>query len=137
MRLDASLRARLLAASALALLAAPASSLAAPAGFAGDLFITSSAYAGNAATVAVGEKLPDTNGAVAVADGTYPAVFNNVVPDPNFGITAPITLSASIVLGLGGKSPDVGAPATSIDLTALTGVSTSFSSKSELAVNLS
>ena len=129
-------RAGLLGASALGLLALPAFAHAAT-GFAGDLFITSSTYAGNAGTVAVGQALPDTNGAVAVADGTYPSVFNNDTPDPNFGITAPITLSASIVLGEGGKSPDVGTPATQIDLTKLTGVSTSFSSKSELAVNLS
>lgn len=131
-----SFRARLLGASAVALLALPAASHAA-AGFAGDLFVTSSTYAGNAGTVAVGQALPDTNGAVAVADGTYPTVFNNDAPDPNFGITAPITLSASIVLGEGGKSPDVGTPAKSVNLTTLTGVSTSFSSKSELAVNLS
>lgn len=129
------LRARLLGASALALLALPATARAT--GFAGDLFITSSTYAGNAGTVTVGEALPNATGVAAIADGTYPTVFNNDSVDGNFGVTAPITLSASIVLGEGGKSPDVGTPATSIDLTALTGVSTSFSSKSELAINLS
>ena len=132
---DHGVRARLLCATALAtLLAAPAAAQAGALSV-GTLFVTGSTYAGNAATVAVGQALPDTNGAVAVADGTYPGVFNNDGPDPNFGITAPITLSASLVVDLGRGSPRVAGPVTSIDLTALTGVSTSFSSKSELAVN--
>src|ERR1700744_3891098 len=28
----------------------------------------------------------------ATADGTYPTVFNNVIPDASFGVTAPILL---------------------------------------------
>ena len=131
---DLAPRARLLAATALAALVAAPAARAAP-DDTGTLFITSSTYAGNAGTVVVGQALPDTNGAVAVADGTYPTVFNNVVPDPNFGITAPITLSSSVVLTTGNKVPKVEAATRTIDLTAMTGVSTSFSSKSELAVN--
>ena len=128
-------RAGLLGATALAaLFAAPVAAMAATA-YTGDLFITSATYAGNAATVTIGQTLPDTNGAVAIADGTYPTVFNNDTPDPNFGITAPITLSASIVLTLGDQAPAIEARTRSIDLTKMTGVSSSFSSKSEIAVN--
>ena len=133
---DLSFRRQLFGASALALLAVPVACRAATP-YAGNLFITSSTYDGNIGTVTVGQSLPDTNGAVAVADGTYPAVFNNDIPDPNFGITAPITLSAAVVGGLGDYAPVITKPLAAIDLTALTGVSTSFSSKSELAVNLS
>lgn len=103
----------------------------------GNLFVTSSTYAGNAGTVNIGQALPDSNGATAVADGTYPTVFNNDVPDSNFGITAPIALSSSIVVTSGERRPEIVKPMTTVDLTALTGVSTSFSSKSELAVNVS
>ncbi len=131
-----SFRAHLLGATAFALVAAPVAARAAG-DYTGNLFITSSTYAGNAGTVAVGQALPNTNGAVATADGTYPTVFNNDAVDGNFGITAPITLSASLVVGRNAAAPEVTAPVTSIDLSKLTGVSTSFSSKSELAVNAS
>ncbi len=56
----------------------------------GLLVVTSSVYTGNASTVAVGQALPNSTGAKAVADGSYPGVFANDTPDGNFGISSPI-----------------------------------------------
>jgi hypothetical protein len=64
----------------------------------------------------------------AVADGTYPNVFTNAAVDGNFGVTSPIYL---------GQITNAGNFVSTTDLTALTGITTSFSSKSELALNLS
>ena len=72
--------------------------------------------------------LPISPPVTAVADGTYPNIFNNTSVDGNFGVTSPIYL---------GQITSTGKFVSSTDLTALTGVTTSFSSKSELALNLS
>jgi hypothetical protein len=79
----------------------------------------------------------DSAGAVAIADGTFAHVWDNVSVDPNFGITAPIYLDQFTPAGAPVDSiavPDgtVGASSRGRDL--LMG---SFSSKSELALNRS
>src|SRR5579863_4125236 len=111
------------------------------------LVLSRSVYAGNASTVTVGQTLPPgcvagsvqvpllAGGtasvkvacAAAVADGTYPTVFNNDAPDGSFGITSPIFLDDITTDGrLIGTLP---IPSNQIV--------TSFSSKSELALNRS
>lgn len=95
---------------------------------AGDLLVSSSFYGGNNATVTIGQTLPGSGTKTAVANGSYPNVFNNATVDGSFGVTSDIYLS-EITTG--------GATVKSQDLTSLTGISTSFSSKSELALNLS
>lgn len=96
----------------------------------GDLIVSSSTYVGNAATVTVGQTLP--SGAVATNNGTYPAVFNNAAADGSFGVTSPLFLNQYSLNGTTAATLQ-----NSIDLTALTGVVTSFPSKSEGALNLS
>lgn len=130
-------RRRLMAASCLA--ATATVGLAAPAGASGlgVLLVTGSHYAGDATTITVGRPLPNSSGAVAIANGSYPYVFANKAVDPNFGVTAPIVLSAFATLATNLFGVVVGEHVGDVDVTALTGVSTSFSSKSELALNLS
>ncbi|HKD82528.1 MAG TPA: hypothetical protein VKH81_22755 [Candidatus Angelobacter sp.] len=113
----------------------------------GTLVVSRSVYAGNAASVTVGQTLPPgcvagtvtlpllgggtttvkVKCAKAVADGTYPTVFNNDGPDGSFGITAPIFLDNITTEG-----KTLGTLAVPSDQ-----VVTSFSSKSELALNRS
>jgi len=64
----------------------------------------------------------------AVADGTYPNIFKNTSVDGNFGVTSPIYF---------GQITSIGKFDSTTDITALTRITTSFSSKSELALNLS
>jgi hypothetical protein len=71
---------------------------------------------------------PLTTPVTAVADGTYPNIFNNTSVDGNFGITSPLYF---------GQITNTGKFVSTTDLTALTGIATSFSSKSEGALNLS
>jgi hypothetical protein len=114
---------------------------------AGTLVLSRSVYAGNAATVSVGQTLPPgcvartvavpvlaggtasvkVKCATAVADGTYPTVFNNDVPDGSFGVTSPIFLD-----NLKTNGEQLGTLAVPSDQ-----IVTSFSSKSELALNRS
>ena len=98
----------------------------------GDLVVSYSVYQGDVSTLPLGTPLPNSNGALATSNGTYPTVFNNADVDGNFGIASPILLQ------------DVATPnqitATTnptLNVTAATGVTTSFPSKSELAINLS
>lgn len=75
------------------------------------------------------------NCTTATADGTYPYVFNNDIVDGNFGVTSPILLQEMTTAGkdLGSiEVPDSDHPAANGDVMA-----TSFSSKSEMALNLS
>jgi hypothetical protein len=69
-------------------------------------------------------------GGTAVAGGAYPNVFNNDVPDPSFGVTTPVILNQYLISG-GGTT------ATLKDSQLVSGIVTSFSSKSELALNVS
>jgi hypothetical protein len=113
----------------------------------GNLVVSRSVYAGRASTVAVNQVLPPdcvagtvniplTAGgttpvavacADAVADGTYPGVFANDTVDGSFGVTSPIFLDQITVRGEHVNTLP-------IDPSQLV---TSFSSKSELALNLS
>jgi hypothetical protein len=98
----------------------------------GNLVVSRSVYSGTASTVTVGQALPPncpstaTCSKPATNDGTYPGVFNNAAPDGSFGVTSPIFLDQITTEG------------TRINtLPVPTGmVVTSFSSKSELALNL-
>jgi hypothetical protein len=97
-----------------------------------NLILSRSVYAGTASTVTVGETLPPGcvagNGCVtAVANGTYPGVFANAPVDGSFGVTSPIFLDQMTTSGAFINT-------LAIDPNVLT---TSFSSKSELALNLS
>jgi hypothetical protein len=135
-----------LAATAVAPALAATSASAAPRGSGGgalqpgDLLISGSAYTGSAGLLTPGVTvLPPgcTSGCVtATADGSYPGVFNNVLADGSFGITSPIFLKEVTPAGRLVRTlrvPDgtrPGVPGSS-------GVVTSFSSKSELALNQS
>lgn len=90
----------------------------------GDLVVSGSTYAGTASTVTFGQTLP--GGGTAVNNGLYPGVFNNATPDPSFGVTSPIFLQEITTSGT-----NVGT--VNVDPSVIT---TSFSSKSELAINL-
>jgi hypothetical protein len=95
----------------------------------GDLVVSSSTYVGSTSTVTVGQTLP--SGAIATNNGTYSGVFNNAAADASFGVTSPLYLTQYNVNGT------TATPQSTINLTALTGVVTSFPSKSEGALNLS
>ncbi len=106
----------------------------------GDLLISGSVYAGTAGLLTPGVTvLPPgcTSGCVtATADGSYPGVFNNALADGSFGITSPIFLNevtpdGRLVRTL--RVPDGTRPG----VPGGAGAVTSFSSKSELALNQS
>jgi hypothetical protein len=103
----------------------------------GELFIFGSTYTGNANTLKVGQALPINPPVAAIASGAYPGVFANDTVDGNFGITSPITLTAYQTASDGAAGTVLGGLLGDLDITTLTGVSTSFSSKSEGAINLS
>ncbi len=113
-----------------------------------SLVLSRSVYAGVASTVTVGQVLPPgcvaktvtltplaggtpisikVKCAAAIADGTFPTVFNNDGPDGSFGVTSPIYLDNITTDG-----KQIGSLAVPTDM-----IVTSYSSKSELALNLS
>lgn len=98
----------------------------------GDLLVSRSVYEGDARTVTAGSTvLPPgcmSDCVVATADGTYPGVWNNDIADANFGVTSPIFLD---------QLTPAGRFVNSIEVPVRQGMVTSFSSKSELALNLS
>ena len=132
-----------LAAAAAGATAAHASTTAAngsrPAGFfpgqtrliPGDLLVSTSYYKNDPGIVAGTTQLPPgcsgANCATAIANGSYPQVFNNVTVDPSFGVTSPLYLKQITPSGF----PQGVIPVPTSELT------TSFSSKSEDALNLS
>jgi hypothetical protein len=146
--------------AALAVVATPALAGDPPVVFqTGDLVISSSFYQGNNSTITVGQGLPSvtvdansnptTTPIAAVANGSYPNVFNNdsqvsigssgklnsTTVDANFGVTSQIVLSdVSATTGAIKDSITLAAPT---GFNASNGLVTSFSSKSELALNLS
>ncbi len=135
-----------LAVTTVAPVLAAASASAAPRGFGGaalppgDLLISGSVYTGSAGLITPGVTvLPPgcTSGcATATADGSYPGVFSNDLADGSFGITSPIFLNevtpdGRLVRTL--RVPDGTRPG----VPGGSGVVTSFSSKSELALNQS
>ncbi|MBV9125850.1 MAG: hypothetical protein JO112_21065, partial [Planctomycetes bacterium] len=95
----------------------------------GNLLVSESVYSGTAGTVMVGQPLP--GGGNATVNGSYPGVWANEAQDGSFGVTSPILLQELTPTGT-----PVGNP---LNLTSALGsnVTTSFSSKSELALNLS
>jgi len=103
----------------------------------GDLLVSGSTFTNVPGLVAGQTVLPPgcTSGCVvATANGTYPQVFNNALVDGSFGVTAPIFLD---------QLTPWGAPAGSLTVPDSSGsrgpgrMVTSFSSKSEMALNLS
>jgi hypothetical protein len=106
----------------------------------GNLVVSRSVYDNNPANVQVGMILPPNCTSAcgaAVADGSYPNVWNNEGPDASFGITSKIILDQITPAGTLVNSLEVpnssqnGVPSTKDQMV------TSFSSKSELALNLS
>jgi hypothetical protein len=106
----------------------------------GNLLVSRSVYDNNPANVQVGMTLPPgcTSGcAQATADGGYPGVWNNNLVDSSFGITSKIFLDQLTPTGTLVNSLELpnssqnGVPPTKDQQV------TSFSSKSELALNLS
>ena len=106
----------------------------------GNLVVSRSVYAGDASTVVVGQKLPPVcpstascGKAVATDNGAYPTttssnnVWNNDKADGNWGITSPIFLDQ--ITPAGTLVSTLAVPPSMLV--------TSFSSKSELALNLS
>ena len=117
------IRSNLIALAALAAICADAG--AADAIAPGSLIVSRTVYAGKASTVTVGQALP--GGGKAVADGSFPNVFKNESADAAFGVTAPIFIDTLTTSGTrtGTIAIDPGQ------------LSTSFSSKSELGLNIS
>jgi hypothetical protein len=111
--------------------------------FPGNLVVSRSVYDNQAGNVTVGETLPpncveSTGSCVTAAyNGTYPSVFNNAPIDASFGITSRIYLDQITPWGWPISSLEIpnsldrGIRANSNQLV------TSFSSKSEIALNLS
>jgi len=107
----------------------------------GNIVVSRSVYGGSAATLAVGQPLPPVCPAtattqcniLATASGAYPSttstnnVFNNNLVDGSFGVTSPVFLDQ---LTPTGTLVNTLAIPTSLG-------TTSFSSKSEVALNLS
>src|SRR5580658_1491398 len=141
-----SVSARLVAAATFAALAVPANLAAQdfvgqPQFFPGNLVVSRSVYDNLAGNVTVGETLPPNciaNGcAQATNNGTYPFVFNNVIPDASFGVTSRIFLDQLTPFGLPINSIEI---PNSLDRgvgTESNQLVTSFSSKSELALHRS
>lgn len=105
----------------------------------GNILVSRTVYKGMSATVTKGQNLPPVCGpsakksacVKAIKDGTYPTVFDNDTVDGSFGVTAPIFLDQ--------LNPTTGALLTTLPVTTVAPIPfvTSFSSKSELALNLS
>jgi hypothetical protein len=91
----------------------------------GNLVVSRSVYQGFDTLITVGQALP--GGGTAIVNGSYPGVWANEGPDASFGVTAPIFLDEMTTGGTVVQTVPVD-----------TGqVVTSFSSKSEIALNLS
>ncbi|MDR3415710.1 MAG: hypothetical protein P4L83_05950 [Nevskia sp.] len=91
---------------------------------AGSLLVSRTNYTGTASTVIVGQALP--GGGNAIADGGFPEVFENETPDASFGVSSPIFLDI--------VNPANGSATVTIAIDP-TQMASSFSSKSELALN--
>jgi hypothetical protein len=95
----------------------------------GDLLVSTSSYANDPDIVAGKTQLPpgSSSAVTAIANGDYPYVFNNVTVDPSFGVASRLSLQE--ITPEGRQAALLKVP--SNDLV------TSFSSKSEGALNLS
>ncbi|HSY70241.1 MAG TPA: hypothetical protein VK813_16450 [Edaphobacter sp.] len=109
----------------------------------GNLVVSRSVYDNNVNNIAVGTQLPPncakTVGPCAPAtfNGTYPFVFNNVIPDPSFGVTSRIFLDQITPFGFLLNSVEVPNSSLGNVHTGSNQLVTSFSSKSEMALHLS
>jgi hypothetical protein len=106
----------------------------------GNLVVSRSVYDNNPDNVQVGMTLPPkcTNScAQAIVDGTYPFVFNNASVDGSFGITSKIFLDDITTDGTLINSLEVPNSSQNAVPPTKDQMVTSFSSKSELALNLS
>jgi hypothetical protein len=105
----------------------------------GNLVVSLTHYHNDPDNVAVGMNLPPgcvaPNCVAAKYDGTYPAVFNNAPLDASFGITSKILLDQLTPSGRFINRLEV--PSSSNADSRRDHMVTSFSSKSELALNLS
>lgn len=111
----------------------------------GDLLVSASTYPSSHVTITPGQtELPPNCGPGATNDGSctaavapgdeYPQVFNNATVDGSFGVTSPIALDELDRSGrMVGRIPVPAASAAN----ASNGMTTSFSSKSELSLHLS
>src|SRR5208283_1143379 len=115
-----------------------------PVFFSGNLVVSRSVYDNNPNNVTVGETLPpncaSTTGGCspgATNNGTYPAVWNNALSDGSFGITSTIFLDQITPWGWLVNSLEVPNSSQKGITTVSDQLVTSFSSKSELALNLS
>src|SRR5271154_6355506 len=97
----------------------------------GDLLVSGSDFYPDPALVAGTTQLPPGcttgNCVTATADGFFPQIFNNALTDGSFGITSPIFLDE--INTDGSRVAHIDIPASQLV--------TSFSSKSELSLNLS
>ncbi|MGA9508035.1 MAG: hypothetical protein WBV55_05245 [Candidatus Sulfotelmatobacter sp.] len=114
--------------------------------FPGNLVVSRSVYDNNPYNVKVGEILPpncaSTQGGCSASsgapfDGTYPSVWNNDAYDGSFGITSTIYLDQMLPFGFVLNSLEVPNSSQRGITSASDQLVTSFSSKSELALNLS
>jgi hypothetical protein len=116
----------------------------------GNLLLSRSVYNSPASILAVGTTLPPgctpataaasgTPCVAAIADGTYPTVFNNDTVDASFGVTAPIFLDEMLTIPSGDVVQTIEVPNSAVKgvMTNTDQMVTSFSSKSEIALNLS
>ncbi|HKR26305.1 MAG TPA: hypothetical protein VJS11_02585 [Acidobacteriaceae bacterium] len=109
----------------------------------GNLVVSRSVYDNRAANVTVGETLPPncvaSTGAcvTAVADGSYPWVFNNAPVDGSFGITSKIYLDQITPWGRWLSTLEVPSSVDEWEGRRGDHLVTSFSSKSELGLHLS
>ena len=98
----------------------------------GNLLVSRSVYTASPGSIVAGKTvLPPgcTTGCVVATDsGAYPQVFNNVLVDPSFGVTSPVFLD---------QMTPSGRLLSTLRVPSAGGLVTSFSSKSELALNLS
>ena len=129
------------AAALAAFAAAPAGAMPMKRMFAPDnLLLSTSLYENNPNIVAGVTKLPTgctTECKSAIANGAYPEVFNNDTVDESFGVTSKIVLDQLKTNGHRVSSvevPNSSQPGVSVNDDQMV---TSFSSKSEMAVNLS
>ncbi|MGB9171843.1 MAG: hypothetical protein WCC35_09645, partial [Bradyrhizobium sp.] len=110
----------------------------------GNLLLSRSVYDSPANIITPGvTQLPPGctpgNCVTATADGTYPTVFNNAIVDASFGVTAPILIDEMLIVPSGDVVQTVQVPNSSEKgvKTTTDQMVTSFSSKSEIGLNLS
>ena len=109
----------------------------------GNLVVSRSVYHNDSKNVTVGEALPPNCPAAtgscvtAVANGLYPYVFNNAPVDASFGVTSKIFLDQMTPFGFWLNTLEVPNSLQHDATSTKDQMVTSFSSKSELALNLS